>query len=77
MHIHWSITKTVIYDTFLESRGLALSFVHVKLFIKAISNKDESYISVHSDLSRPILVRPSSENHSSSEGLRSARSDAP
>ena len=61
MHIQWSITKTVIYDTFLESRGLALSFVHVKLFIKAISNKDESYISVHSDLSRLILVRPSSE----------------
>ena len=36
-----------------------------------------SYISVHPDLSRPILVRPSSENHSSSEGLRSVRMDAP
>ena len=37
----------------------------------------EVYISVHPDLSRPILVRPSSENLSGSKGLRSVRSDAP
>ena len=40
-------------------------------------NFNGSYISVHPDLSRPILVRPSSENHSGSKGLRSVRSDAP
>ena len=34
-------------------------------------------ISVHPDLSRPILVRPSSENHSRSKDLRSVRMDAP
>ena len=34
-------------------------------------------ISVHPDISRSILVRPGSENHSGSEGWRQARSDAP
>ena len=32
---------------------------------------------VHPDLSRPIMVRPSSENHSGSKDLRSVRMDAP
>ena len=38
---------------------------------------NESYISVHPDLPRPILVRTSSENLSGSKGLRSVRMDAP
>ena len=40
---------------------------------KNLHSFDGSYISVHPDLSRPILVRPSSENHSGSKGLRLVR----
>ena len=36
-----------------------------------------NHLSVHPDLSRPILARPSSENLSGSKGLHSVRSDAP
>ena len=48
--------------------GMALKKGHAPCFLQ---------ISAHPDLSRPIVVRPSSENLAGSEGLRSARSGAP
>ena len=45
----------------------------VRFCLHLYSQKFKSKISVHPDISRPILVRLSSESHSGSKGLRSVR----